>query len=185
MNIKILFSPILTEDSFSYTVEKGDSLFKIAKKHNTTSELLQRSNQLPSDQIRIGMKLKVSKAVYSITVDKSENRLKLLSDGAVLKVYPVATGKNSSTPVGIFKIVNKLVDPVWYKAGAVFPADSPDNILGSRWLGFDLESYGIHGTTLPETIGTSASEGCVRMFNHDVEELYSIVPVNAMVTVTE
>lgn len=186
LNIKILFSPLITPDSFSYTVEPGDSLYKIAKEYHTTVDLIKKSNLLADDSIRPGMSLKISKAVYSIVVDISENHLKLYSDQELLKTYPVATGrKGHKTPAGTFTIVNKLIDPTWYKAGAVVPPESPDNILGTRWLGFSLATYGIHGTTLPETIGTHVSEGCIRMMNHDVEELYAIVPLNTTVTVTE
>ena len=131
------------------------------------------------------MKLKVSIAEYSIIVDKSEKVLRLYSNKEILKTYPVATGTQERTPIGTFTIVNKLEDPVWYRAGAILPPDSPENILGTRWLGFSLKGYGIHGTTLPETIGTDATLGCIRMYNHDVEELYSIIPLNTPVTVVE
>ena len=185
LNVKILFSPVPTPDSIFYTVQQGDSLYEIAKKYHTTIELIQKANRLSSDLIRPDMKLKISKATYSILVDKSKNELYLYGDKELLKTYPVATGKGDLTPIGTFIIEVKLENPVWYKAGAVFPPDSPDNILGTRWMGFSLRSYGIHGTTLPETIGTDATEGCVRMYNHDVEELYTIVPLNATVTVVE
>ncbi|MBI3999446.1 MAG: L,D-transpeptidase family protein [Candidatus Omnitrophica bacterium] len=186
LNMKILFSPIITSDSFLYTVQPGDSLHKIAKKHTTTIELIKKSNHLSSDTIQSGMKLKISKAVYSITIDKSENKLILYSDKELLKTYRVATGREGHrTPIGSFTVVNKLTNPTWYKAGAVVPPGSPDNILGTRWLGFSLESYGIHGTTLPETIGTDASEGCVRMLNQDVEELYAVIPIDTTVTIVD
>lgn len=186
LNIKILFSPIETRDSLIYTVQRGDALFKLAKRYNTTVELLKKSNQLKSDAIRTGMKLKVSTAVYSIAVYKSKNTLELFSNKEWLKTYSVATGREGNeTPVGPVTIVNKLMNPTWYKAGAVVSPDSPDNILGTRWLGFSLSGYGIHGTTLPETIGRAASEGCIRMFNKDVEELYTIVPLNTTVKVVD
>ncbi len=186
LNIKILFSPIETPDSFFYTVQPGDALFKIAKKHNTTVELIKKSNRLERDIIRSGTKLKISKAVYSIVVDVSDNTLKLFSDKELLKTYLVATGRSGHpTPIGSFTIENKLENPTWYKAGAVVAPDSPANILGTRWLGFSLAGYGIHGTTLPETIGTAASEGCVRMYNKDVEELFAIVPTSTTVKIVD
>ena len=172
-------------DNTVYTVKAGDVLYKIAQKYHTTPELISRTNGLKDDLIRPGMKLKISKATYSILVDKSDNVLTLLADGEPFKTYRVATGKNNSTPVGTFEIVNKLKNPTWYKTGAVLPPGSPDNILGSRWLGFSLKSYGIHGTTLPGTIGTQASEGCIRMLNSDVEELYDFVPPHTAVTVRD
>lgn len=168
-----------------YTVQSGDSLYEIAKRHHTTVELIKKINHLTKDTIRNGEKLKISKTVFSIHVDKSDNRLELLADGEIWKTYPVATGRHNSTPTGTFTIENKLVNPTWYKAGTAVPPSSPDNILGTRWLGFSLASFGIHGTTLPETIGTQASDGCVRMRNEDVEELYDLVPVKTTVTVVD
>jgi len=185
LNMKILFSPVQTKNSTSHIVQAGDALYKIAKRYGTTVELIKKSNHLTSDLIRPGMELKVSKAKYEIVVDKSDNQLKLISDGEVLKTYAVATGKDNGTPIGTFTIESKLIHPVWYTAGAVVPPDSPENILGTRWLGFSLEGYGIHGTTLPETIGTQSTKGCVRMHNHDVEELYSIAPLKTTVTVVD
>ena len=130
------------------------------------------------------MKLKVVKSQFKIAVDKSENTLKLYQGDEWLKTYRVATGEKNSTPVGTFTIETKLVNPVWYKTGAVIAPGDPENILGTRWMGFSLSSYGIHGTTLPETIGKQASAGCIRMRNADVEELFDIVPRKTEVTVT-
>ena len=51
-----------------------------------------------------------------------------------MKTYRVSTGKDNSTPIGTFKIVSKLVNPVWYSQGAIVPPESPENVLGTRWL---------------------------------------------------
>ena len=186
LNMEILFSRIITDTDVFYEVEPGDSLLKIAKKFGTTVELIKASNGLESDMIMANSKLKVSKARYKILIDKSQNRLTLLAgDNQIVKVYRVSTGENNSTPLGTFKIVNRIEDPVWYTQGAVVPAESPDNILGSRWLGLSESGYGIHGTTKPDSVGTQATKGCVRMFNHDVEELYAIVAVGTEVTIID
>jgi lipoprotein-anchoring transpeptidase ErfK/SrfK len=102
----------------------------------------------------------------------------LKSDGEIIKAYTISTGRNNSTPVGTFKIKDKIVNPTWFKPGAPepIPAGNPENILGTRWLGFDLPSYGIHGTTEPETLGQQVTDGCVRMKNEEVEELFSLLP---------
>ena len=186
LNMEILFSRIITDTDVFYEVEPGDSLLKIAKKFGTTVELIKASNGLESDMIMANSKLKVSKARYKILIDKSQNRLTLLAgDNQIVKVYRVSTGENNSTPLGTFKIVNRIEDPVWYTQGAVVPAESPDNILGSRWLGLSESGYGIHGTTKPDSVGTQATKGCVRMFNYDVEELYAIVAVGTEVTIID
>lgn len=186
LNMKILFSPLETPDSFFHEVISGDTLYELAKKYGTTIELLKKSNGLSSEgKIYPGMKLKVIRSRFSILVQKRRNRLTLLADGKSLKRYRVATGQKGSTPEGTFKIVSKLKNPTWFHAGVILPPDSQRNILGSRWLGFDSPGYGIHGTTLPETIGTQSSKGCVRMLNSDVEELYDLIPPGTPVMVKE
>lgn len=187
LNMDILFSPILTETSQIYTVEPGDSLSKIAKNYSTTVELIKKANGLKSDIIRPGMKLKVQQLPFSIIVDKSQSILTLALGGEVIKVYPISTGKNDSTPTGTFKIKNKMMNPVWYSTKAVVPPGSPENVLGSRWMGITTPEpgYGIHGTTEPSSIGYQCTEGCVRMHNSDVEELFDIIPLGTEVTIID
>ena len=185
LNIRLLFSPAITEKSMAYQIQPGDSLAKIAKKFNTTIDLIMRSNNLKSNKILSGRKIKIYNRPFSILVDKSQNTLILKSDEEIIKTYVVSTGVNNTTPVGNFKIVNKLVNPTWFKDGSIVPAESSENILGSRWLGFDLAGYGIHGTTDPASLGKQVTQGCVRMSNQDVEELYSIVPTRTEVAIVE
>ena len=118
-------------------------------------------------------------------IDKSQNILILKSDDEVINIYIVSTGINNSTPVGSFTIVNKLENPPWFKPGVVVPPESPDNILGSRWMGFDLEGYGIHGTNQDESLGQQITQGCIRMSNSDVEELFAIVPTGTKVIIVD
>jgi lipoprotein-anchoring transpeptidase ErfK/SrfK len=183
--MEAILSPIEMEDSLVHEVASGDNLYDLAKKHGTTIELIKKSNRLESDKILIGQKLKVTKIKFSLLIEKKGNYLILEADGKRLKKYSVATGENGSTPIGTFKIINKLENPAWFHAGAIVPPDSPDNILGTRWLGFDKAGYGIHGTTLPETIGTQSSKGCIRMKNSDVEELYDLLPLGTKAMVIE
>lgn len=185
LNIAILFSRTITDKDMLYEVEPGNTLTNIAKKFGTTVELIKKANGLKSDNILSRSKLKISKIKYKILVDKSQNILTLLSGNEIMKVYRVSTGENNCTPVGNFKILNKIIDPVWYTQKAIVPAESPDNILGSRWMGFNLPGYGIHGTVSPEKIGQQATKGCVRMMDAEVEELYTIVPLGTEVTITD
>jgi len=185
LNIKLLFSPAITAHSILYEIKPGDTLTKIAKEYNTTTDLMMKSNNLNDDKILPGRKIKAWTAPFSIVVDKSQNTLILKTDEEIIKTYIVSTGANNSTPTGNFKIVNKLQNPPWYKAGAIVPPDNPENILGSRWLGFDSPGYGIHGTTDPQSLGRQVTKGCIRMSNADVEELYTIIPVGTEVTIID
>lgn len=75
----------------------------------------------------------------------------------------------------------KFVDNDYIQPGG------PDNPLGARALylyqnGVDTY-FRIHGTNKPQTIGHSVSNGCIRMLNEHVADLYERVPVGTVVTV--
>ena len=59
----------------------------------------------------------------------------------------------------------------------------PSNPLGARAMYFyqgDTDTaIRVHGTTAPESIGRSASNGCFRMYNSHVIDLYGRVPLGA------
>ncbi|UCC95058.1 MAG: L,D-transpeptidase family protein [Candidatus Omnitrophota bacterium] len=185
INTKLLFSTALDECSTIYVVKPNDALAKIARAFNTTVNFIKRANGLESNTIWPGQQLKINTCKFSIVIDKSQNILFLKRAGEVIKTYTVATGKDKSTPIGNFKIVNKLINPTWFRTGAVIPPDSPDNILGSRWIGIDMKGYGIHGTNEPQNLGKHITMGCVRMKNEEVEELFDISPIGTEVVIVD
>ena len=132
-----------------------------------------------------GLKLKITPNKFSIVVNATDNYLKLLKDNQIVKVYRIASGVGGNTPRGEMKIVNKIADPTWYSANAVVPSGSPENILGTRWMGFDVSGYGIHGTVDPGSIGEHSTLGCIRMLNEEVEELYKVVTIGTEVKITD
>ena len=171
----------------SYTVVSGDSLDKIARKLNTTTGAIQRLNALKSttDVIHPGQLFQYIDGTWSIKVSKSHFVLMLYLDNKLYRIYRVSIGRQDRTPVGLFVIKDKTMYPAWTYSGQHIPYGDPRNILGTRWMALQpvgdtdstLKGYGIHGTTEPETIGTAASLGCVRMLNEEVDELYDFVPV--------
>lgn len=112
-----------------------------------------------------------------LLVSIPDHRLALIQGGQVKKIYSVATGKQTTpSPTGAFRIVVRVVDPTYYHEGKVI-APGPNNPLGNRWMGLDRKGYGIHGTNAPQSIGKSASHGCIRMAKRDLDELFSLVKV--------
>ncbi|WP_214658686.1 L,D-transpeptidase family protein [Candidatus Formimonas warabiya] len=112
------------------------------------------------------------KGEVSIYIDLNKNQLHILDDGKLFKTYSVATGKSKTpSPVGEYKIIHK--DLNW---GTGF---------GSRWMGINVPwgIYGIHGTNNPYSIGRSASHGCFRMYNKDVEEIFPWIPIGTRVLI--
>lgn len=118
----------------------------------------------------------------SIEINLPSRILSLYKDGVLLKEYPVCVGKQSTpTPQGDYWVVYKTVNPYWINKEDIVPP-GPQNPLGVRWIGI-TKSIGIHGNNKPESIGTYASAGCIRMYNRDVMEVYTLVPVNTPVTI--
>ncbi|MBF0494946.1 MAG: L,D-transpeptidase family protein [Candidatus Omnitrophica bacterium] len=178
--------PMVGDDILQYTVQPGDSLLVIAKRFGTNVERVQELNGLISDVIRLGQKLKIDVAKYSVFVDKAQNTLVLKKNGAPIKTYKVSTGRNNSTPVGTFKIVDRMIKPPWTKPGVgIVMPESPDYELGERWMPIDKPGYGIHGTNDESTIGGQTTSGCVRMYNKDVVELFNIVPKGTEVEIVD
>jgi lipoprotein-anchoring transpeptidase ErfK/SrfK len=118
-----------------------------------------------------------SAATRRLIVSIPDRKIVLMEDGHVLKVYPIAVGKKSTpSPDGNFHIATRIVKPTWYKPGKTV-GPGPANPLGTRWMGLGYKGYGIHGTNMPNSIGKAASHGCIRMRNHDVEELFELVQI--------
>lgn len=118
-----------------------------------------------------------------VLVSIPDRKLALIEDGRLVKVYRVAVGASESpSPVGKFKIVNRLTDPTYYQPGLVIPPGNA-NPLGPRWIGLNKRSFGIHGTHEPGSIGRAASHGCIRLGNREVEELFELVRVGDTVEI--
>ena len=96
-------------------------------------------------------------AVRWVLVSIPDRKLALFQDGKVVRIYRVAVGKTSTpSPVGEFKIVNRVTNPTYYHKGQVIAAGK-GNPAGSRWMGLSAKGYGIHGTNQPNSIGKAAS----------------------------
>jgi len=187
LNLRLLYSPELSEGDESYTTQKGDYIYTLARKYNITQELLMKCNNI-SDPKRMGtgQRLKIPKVSFSIVVDKHANTLTLMSNGKFFKKYKVRTGAyENQTPTGEYKIENKKKDPRWVnpRNHKTYGPGDPENELGTRWMSFQSDMLGIHGTIKPETVGYYSSFGCVGMYSEDVETLFDFIPVGTPVKI--
>ena len=122
---------------------------------------------------------------FRIVINLASRRLALYENGIQTKLYPVAVGKEwTPTPTGRFVVEEKQEDPAWAdpKREETVVPPGEDNPLGTRWMGIG-GYYGIHGTNAPSSIGDYMSNGCIRMFDEDAQELFSIVPTGTPVEI--
>lgn len=136
----------------------------------------------------------------TIVIDTNARFLYLVESSSRARRYAIAVGREGLEFKGTGKIGDKQEWPRWiptldmqkrepekyaqYKDGM---PGGPDNPLGARamyvYQGGKDTHIRIHGTNQPQTIGTNSSNGCFRMINEHVMDLYRRVGVGAEVVV--
>ncbi len=139
----------------------------------------------------------------TIVIRTSERVLYVVIDSGRAVRFPIAVGKAGFEWSGEAVVGQMTVNPTWTpppemigrrpelaKWAGGMPGGLSENPLGTRAIylyttdGVDTQ-YRIHGTNAPESIGTAASSGCIRMFNEQVELLYAHVRVGDKVIVED
>jgi lipoprotein-anchoring transpeptidase ErfK/SrfK len=165
-----------------HVVQPGQVLSSIAKEYNVPWQFLAKLNRTDARRIKPGQKLKVIKGPFSAVVDLSDFELTIHAHGYFVKRYQVGIGKDNSSPNGSFKVQDKLTDPTYYGPTQIIEHDDPENPLGEYWISIG-DSFGIHGTIDPDSIGKAESEGCIRLRNDDIAEVYDFLSVGSDVTI--
>lgn len=135
--------------------------------------------------------------VSSIHIVPENYNLYFILPGNQAIRYGVAVGQEGLYWSGQATIARKVEWPSWrptdemiernptaYAQYADGMPGGPENPLGARALYFyqgDRDTaIRVHGTVLPASIGSSASNGCFRMYNSHVIDLYNRVPLGAV-----
>jgi lipoprotein-anchoring transpeptidase ErfK/SrfK len=126
-------------------------------------------------------------ASRTIKVDTRARMLDVVDGDKIIGSYPVTPGsKRLPAPIGTWKIVRITLMP-WFrwdkemlnhgKRSSNFHNIPPGsrNPVGIAWIGLDKKGIGIHGTDNPDMIGRSASHGCIRLANWDVNRVANAV----------
>ncbi len=171
--------------SVEVVVEQGDNLVGIrktllAQSPNMTicTGLIERSNKLGT-YLQEGQTLRVPTERVRTIIDLSAKWLFYMHGNEVVAAWPVAIGrKGKETTPGRYTAGEKTPEPPWFPPGrSMVPYGDPENPLGTRWIGLDgSNGLGIHGTWAPESVGSMASDGCIRLANDNVEQLFEIIP---------
>ncbi len=119
----------------------------------------------------------------SVVIVNSERKVYyVIGPGTAIR-YGVAVGKASELWTGRTFVSDKKVDPKWIPVDGTDPVEGGDssNPLGKRALYLDWSLLRIHGTPSRGSIGSAVSNGCIRMLNEDVMDLFERVHVGAPV----
>ena len=161
---------------------------------------------VPIDRVPEGLRRQVvpyetDRPVGSIVVDSEQRVLYLVLENGYALRYGIAIGRAGLGWRGEAEIYRRAQWPSWrptesmiernpdYAQWAEGQPGGPRNPLGARALylrtlpqGWD-QGIRIHGTPSWNSIGRAASNGCFRMINHDVIDLYDRVADGARVLV--
>ncbi len=138
--------------------------------------------------------------VGTVVVDPQNRFLYLVESSTQARRYGVGVGRAGLAFKGKAEVLRKVKWPSWRPTNnmirrspqkyARFAKGVPgglSNPLGARALylyrnGRDT-MYRIHGTNNPSSIGKAVSNGCIRMLNEHVKDLYERVPMGTQVVV--
>lgn len=136
----------------------------------------------------------------TIVVDTEKKELYFVESPVRAVRYRIAVGQDGLQYKGKLNVGEKKVWPRWTPTNSMIERNpgrykrysdgmdgGPKNPLGARaiylHLGRQDTMLRIHGTNAPNTIGTASSNGCYRMHNEHVIDLYKRVKVGAEVVI--
>lgn len=187
----------LPEESVSQPVRGGDSLVRIQKRFQSEQGvvvsvgILRWLNGISGDLIHPGDELRAPSAPVTLRASKSGFWLRLQIGDGILAEFPIGIGKDDKTPAESFVLKRPLEHPPWKDpvSGNLYHYGDPQYAIGTRWIGFEPNGphrgLGIHGTNEPDSIGTAASLGCIRLRNADVELLAELVAPGMAIEIQE
>jgi len=189
-------------------LEKGDTLPDIARHFSLGLNGVSSSNPgvdiwVPEAEKRILLPISFilpDAPRKGIVINLAAMRLfqfKGAGESLAVLTFPVGVGaEDRPTPQGLMRVERKVSRPTWYvpasiakahlKKGDPLPATippGPQNPLGEYALYLSAQSYLIHGTNKPASIGLRATNGCIRLYPEDVKRLYESTPVKSPVNI--
>lgn len=111
----------------------------------------------------------------TLTLYKSSFRVALESGDDVIRQYPATIGRpDEPSPNGMYQVELRVNEPI-----------SATKLFGTRALSFARGAYAIHGTNGAAPIGEALSNGCIRLENEDVEELFALTPLGTTLRIVD
>ena len=120
-------------------------------------------------------------------VNTKDSYLEVTNGEQLVACFPITPGSTAiPTPKGEWHVVAKTLLPEfrWDKSVLMTGKRSdtffqlppgPNNPVGITWIALNKPGIGMHGTAEPDTIGRSASHGCIRLSNWDAFKVFGMV----------
>lgn len=112
-------------------------------------------------------------------------------DGSIEKIYPTSVPLTDElTRRGRTEVTLKRLGPEWRPTPNMlernpdlptYVGPGPENPLGTHALNLSWQYYRIHGTNDVRKIGRKSSNGCIGLFNNQIEELFALAKVGTQV----
>ncbi len=189
-----------------YTVVKADTVRLVAAKLGVTHQHLRSMNGLGAKAVlKAGQQLVYNnrkiipqQVKNGIIINIPDRTLYYFQRGALVTSLPVALGsvtKNEKyvwqTPVGKFRVTAKVKDPTWTVPSSIKTQmeergkdvvtsvpPGPENPLGKYAIRTSIPGILIHSTTMPSSIYSFSSHGCIRLSPTQMKEFFPQIKVN-------
>ena len=132
VNTTILLSRRPSPEKTEYIVKPGDVLAKIARKLQTTPEMIMRMNNMSGTMLRIGDKLLISHPDFSMVIQRKAKLVVLLNHGAFFKQYHVREAKLPQKQPA--KIMAKIAETMAWKGGKRVGLGSKEYLASTKWI---------------------------------------------------
>jgi len=199
--VMYLFSPGMNEFFLWFYPSNKTSVSRVESSERTDTEFQQLSKSIAEAEKKINVNVPTSPY---IVINTTTNSFELYDKNGLVRKGLCSTGKNVQlerdstkkwifhTPKGMFKVKNKVTDPVWKKPDWAFveeglpipSANSPlryeYGVLGDYALILG-DGYMIHGTLYQRFIGKPVTHGCVRLNDADLEAVYKNLVIGSKV----
>ena len=139
-----------------------------------------------------------------VVVDQTQNRLYVMNDDKIVRTAVCSAGSGMvliassggkkwvfDTPRGVFKVRNKISNPIWKKPDWAFAEEgktlptNPEDRFESGTLGkyalYLEDGYMIHVTLYTRLLGRSVTHGCIRLGPEDLQAVWDAVPIGTSV----
>jgi lipoprotein-anchoring transpeptidase ErfK/SrfK len=188
---------------FTYIIQQGDTLLRIAIRFNVSVEALAAVNQIYDiNSIYAGQELIIPTdeditellanepassqdappptevGGKQIVISLSQQQTYAYENGELVRQFVVSTGlPGTPTVKGNFAIYVKYASQTMSGPGY--------NLPGVPWVMYFYRSYALHGTYWHNNFGQPMSHGCVNMRTPEAEWLYNWAPIGTPVRVVD